>query len=170
MIYQFDLQGPDYVAAGVAATTTSRVVRGYIPYALITGLLAWIVVYAISGQNARTASIAGLVVFGLLLAYLVFMWRSTFTKVLTKHYQAPGKRMILGPHTLELADDGLHSHGPLHRSFRAWGSITQAVFTRSHCVFQTAFSILYVLPLRAVPDRDALIALLRERQIPITGL
>src|SRR5262245_25006144 len=123
MIYEFDLQVADYVAAGVAATTTSRVVRGYIPYALIVGLIAWIVVYAISGQSAGTASVAGVVVGGLLLGYFVFMWRSTFTKVLTKHYETPGKRIILGPHTLELADDGLHSQGPLHRSFRAWGSI-----------------------------------------------
>lgn len=169
MIYEFDLQAPDYVAAGVGATTTSRIVRGYIPYALIAGLLAWIVAYAVNGQSARTAALAGVVVFTLFLGYLLFMWRSTFTKYLTKHYESPGKRVILGPHTLELADDGLHSQGPLHRSFRAWPSITQAVFTRSHCVFQTAFGIIYVLPLRAVPDRGALMAVLRERRVTITG-
>jgi len=168
MVYEFELQVPDYVAAGVAATTTSRIVRGYIPYALIAGLIAWIVAYAVNGQSARTASVAGAVVFALFLGYLLFMWRSTFTKHLTNHYEAPGKRVILGPHTLELADDGLHSHGPLHRSFRAWPSITQAAFTGSHCVFQTAFSIIYMLPLRAVPDQDALIALLREKHVRIT--
>src|SRR5262245_66431422 len=114
MVYEFDLQVPDYVAAGLAATTPSRVVRGYLPQALIVGLTAWIVVYAVAGESAQAASIAGVLVFGLTLAYFLFIWRSTFTKVLTKHYQAPGKRVILGPHTLELADDGLHSQGPLH--------------------------------------------------------
>ena len=169
MIYQFDLQVADYVAAGVGATTMSRIVRGYAPYALIAGLIAWIVAYAVNGQSARTATVVGLVVFALVLFYLLFMWRSTFTKHLTRHYQSPAKRVILGSHTLELADDGLHSQGSLHRSFRAWPSITQAVFTGSHCIFQTAFSIIYVLPLRAVPDRDALITLLREHHIPISG-
>jgi hypothetical protein len=169
MVYQFDLQVPDYVAAGIAATNTSRIVRGYMPYAVIAGLIAWIIAYVVNGQSARTAAVAGVVVFALFLGYLLFMWRSTFTKHLTKHYESPGKRVILGPHALELADDGLHSQGPLHRSFRAWPSITQAVFTRSHCVLQTAFSIMYVLPLRAVPDREVLKTLLREKHVPITG-
>src|SRR5262249_11227187 len=130
-------------------------------------LLAWIVAYVVSGHSARTACIAGVVMFALFLGYMLFMWRSTFTKRLALDYQAPERRAILGPHTLELADDGLHSPRPLHRAFRAWPSIAQALFTRSHCVLLTTFSILYVLPLRAVPDREALLAFLREKRIPI---
>jgi len=168
MVYEFDLQVSDYIAGSLAATTNARLLRGYVPYALIAALVAWIVAYVVFGESTGIASIVGVVVFGLLLSYLLFIWRSTFTKTLTRYYDTPAKRAVLGPHTLELAEDGLHSQGPLHRSFRAWPAITQAVVTSSHCFFHTAFGLVYVLPMRAVPDRDALMAKLSGKGIAVT--
>jgi hypothetical protein len=89
-------------------------------------------------------------------AYHAVTWRKRFENMLSLYYEGP-RRSILGPHTLELTAAGLNSSSPLHQSFRAWPAITGAVVSNSHVFFQTLFGIVYVLPLRAVDNADALI-------------
>ena len=162
MIYEFDLQADDYKAASLASMRTGRIVRAYVPYGLSVALVFWILLRVAVGAEEIAATAAAVILFLGFLGYYGLTWRSRFDRAFTRHYEG-ARGSILGPHTLELTDAGLNSSGPLHRSFRAWPSITRAVASRSHIFFHTLFGVVYVLPLRAVDKPGDLLATLQSR-------
>ena len=169
MVYKFELVADDYIAASLSSNTTTAVIRAYLPYALLLALLFWILLRHAVAASFLLATVSAAALLMTMLAYYCLTWPKTFANALKRYHEGP-RRSILGPHTLELTDAGLNSSGPLHRSFRAWPSITGAVVSRSHIFFHTLFGIVYVLPLRAVGDSATLLATLRSKYgISVTG-
>jgi hypothetical protein len=166
MLYQFDMTSDDYVEMSLSATSTKSVVQGYKLHALVPALVLWIVVHDVAGISAVVSAALAVALFGGILAYHALTWRKTFGAKLREHHEGP-VRAILGPHTLELTDEGLHSVGPMHRTFRAWPCITTVVTWRSYIFFHTLFGVVYVLPTRAVEDSGSLFSELKARDIPI---
>lgn len=162
MIYKFDLTADDYTAASLSSNTTRRVVRAYLPYALVLALAFWILLRHGVAASLVTSTAGAGVLFAGVLAYHGLTWRTSFGSAVRRYHEGP-VRAILGLHTLELTDAGLNSSGPLHRTFRAWPSITAAAVSRSHVFFHTLFGIVYVLPLRAVEDVEGLLTTLKGK-------
>jgi hypothetical protein len=169
MVYEFALTADDYIAASLSSNTTRNVLRGYVPYALALVLVFWIVLrHGVAASFLALTAFAGVLFVGTLV-YYGLTWQKKFIDVLARYHDGPQKS-ILGPHTLELTDVGLFSSGPLHRSFRAWSSVTAAVVSPSHIFFHTLFGIVYVLPLRAVEDVGSLVSTLKGTYgVSVTG-
>lgn len=169
MIYKFDLVADDYIAASLSSNKTRSVVRAYVPYALALALIFWILLRHAVEASFLASTVFAAVLFLGVLAYYGLTWQKSFTRVLKRYHEGP-RHAILGAHTLELTDAGLNSSGPLHRSFRAWSAITDAVVSRSHIFFHTLFGVVYVLPLRAVDDVRSLLASLENKYgVNVTG-
>jgi hypothetical protein len=166
MVYKFDLTADDYIEASLAGHQTRAVLRAYALRALLPAVAVWIVGHDVEGVPILLSTAFAAVLFLGILAYYGLTWRKNFAASLARHYET--RRSILGPHTLELTDAGLESSGPLHRSFRAWPSVTGAIASRSHVFIHTLFGIVYVLPLRAVEDSASLFVALDEHNIAIT--
>jgi hypothetical protein len=167
MIYKFDLIADDYAAASLSCTSTRSVVRSYVPYALVLALAFWILLRHGAEASSFASFAAAMALFLGMLAYYALTWQKTFARALVRYHEGP-RSSILGPHTLELTENGLDSSGPLHRSFRAWASVTGAVVSPSHVFFPTLFGLVYVLPRRAIDDFARLIASLEEYGVHVT--
>ena len=163
MIYTFDLMADDYIAMSLSSNKTSSVVRAYVPYAVLPALVLWILAHDVAAVPFLLSSVLATVLFLGILTYYGLSWKKNFANTLARYHEDPKRRLILGPHTLELTDAGLNSSGPLHRSFRAWSSITDVVAVQSHVLFHTSFGVVYVLPLRAVDDPTSLFAALKGK-------
>lgn len=163
MKYEFELTMHDYMDMTMASLNSKEVVRSYVPHVLSGALITWIVAKHTFGASMLVASMIGLAVFAAGLVHHSMNWRRNYLNALSRHYDAPEQRAILGAHTLELTDDGINSSGPLHRTFRKWAAVTHASLTLSHCLFYTSFGVVYVLPLRAVEDREGLVTRIRDK-------
>ena len=114
MKYNFDLKADDYIAASLSSNTTGRVIRSYLPNALLLTLAFWTLLRdAVSAPLLQATLMATALLLGIL-GYYAVTWRKRFENVLRQYHEGP-RRSILGPHTLELTAAGLNSSGPLHQ-------------------------------------------------------
>jgi len=163
MTYELELTAADYSEKSLRAYSWSAVFRYFMPHSLCAALAAWLFATRMLDASPQAALVVALVFFVGTLGFFSLNWRQKFLATLRSHYEAPHRKGILGPHTLELTDAGLVSVGPLHQTFRDWRSITHVVFTGSQVLFHTAFGVVYVLPNRAVADMKALNAFVESR-------
>ena len=156
MTYQFELTAADYREMNLAAFRWTPVFLHYSIHAFCAAL--FVVVAALWALQASTggAAIAGIIVYVAVLAWLSLAWRAKVLGAVGASYSAPSKQVIFGPHTLTFTELGLESTGPVHRSFRDWRAVTEVRVTNSQMLIYTAFGVVYILPLRAVPDLPAL--------------
>jgi hypothetical protein len=154
MTFHFELTAADYREMNLAAFRWLPVFLHFTPHALSAGLLVWV---------AGGAAIAALVVFVAVLSWLSVAWRNKALRAIDANYNIPSTQVIFGPHTLTFTEAGLESTGPVHRSFRDWRTVTEARITKTQMLIYTVFGVIYILPLRAVPDLPALENWLSDR-------
>ena len=165
MKYQFDLGADDYRDMNLAAFRWKPVVLHFLPHSLCAALLVYVGAPWALQASHRGASIAAAVTFVVVLSWLALAWHRKVQGFVNAHYGDPRRKVIFGAHTLELTESGLESAGPMHRTFRDWRSVTEARVTDSQMQFNTVFGVVYILPLRAVPDLPALEQWLRDKGV-----
>jgi hypothetical protein len=161
--YQFDLTAADYREMNLAAFRWPPVLLHYSIHALSAALLVLVAAPWALEASTGSAAVAASVVFVAVLAWLSLAWRAKALRAIDAADNTPSKHVIFGPHTLTFTDAGLESTGPVHRSFRDWRAVTEARITKTQMLIYTAFGVVYILPLRAVPDLPALEKWLAER-------
>jgi hypothetical protein len=161
--YNFDLTADDYNRPTLDGYSWKPVVRYFLPHALCACLATYLMVRHWLVASVPAAITIAALVFSITLAAFAMNWRKAFLTTVKRYYDDPDRKAILGPHTLSITEAGLESVGPLHKSFRDWRSVTQVAFTKTQVLFYTAFGIVYVLPLRAVADAEALESFLKRK-------
>ena len=165
MTYHFDLTADDYREMNLAAYKWLPVLLHFLPHALSASLAVYLIAPWALQASSQGASIAALVAFGSVLAWMFLSWHRKVLGAIDTHYGTPARSVIFGPHTLSLTDSGLESSGPMHRSFRDWRCVTEVRVTKTQVLFYTAFGVIYILPLRAVQDLPALEKWLSDRHV-----
>lgn len=157
LAYSFELTPEDYVAMNMNARAG---MKPFLLAALPSSAALGLVLFAMLGlDRSRNLGSAALVATAVAIAFFVFQslwWKYRLRRHFLKYYARAPRDRLFGPHTLAISDEGIESTGPHHRTFRAWPAITQARFTADRLFLHTIFGAVYVLPLRAVANRDEL--------------
>jgi hypothetical protein len=163
--FSFDLTADDYREMNQAAYRWGPVLRHFFPHALCCALVVYLAAPWSVETSTRSASIAGIVTFCFALGYMSLTWHRKALDAVNAHYSNASRRVIFGPHTLTFNDSGLESVGPMHRTFRDWRCVTEVRVTQTQMLISTAFGVVYILPLRAVPDPISLEKWLSDRRV-----
>ena len=165
--FVFDLQPSDYIAAALRdAGGPQRFRRKAIGTALLLGGVSFVLLVGTSETWFEVGlTLAPSVA---LVSYVALprLWWRRLREGVEAHYQQASHRVLYGPHTLTIQDDGLESSNAHHRAWRSWAAVSRVTESIDALYIHTVTGNLYILPLHAVADSEALRATLAERVRP----
>ena len=164
LTFAFDLQPADYIRSALWEGGGPRRFRRK---AAGTALLLGAMTFVLLVGTSETWFEAGLVLAPAVavVSYLLLprLWWHRLREGLEAHYRQASHRVLYGPHTLTIGDDGLESSNAHHRVWRSWAATSHVAESSAAIYIHTVTGNVYILPLHAVADPAALRATLAER-------